>query len=332
MAVGLLFPVAVIVLKPGSWEPVSYTPLEWMEQVSLNTGSQLGYVQEKTDTLVKNLTLVYLHGGPGACTSPELVKTLRPLKAEGYHLLFYDQVGSGGSGRLHHIREYTLDRHVADLKALLDTLGLQKVALLGQSWGAILATHFAARHPDRVERLLLSSPGPLFPIIADRSAVQAPDSLTFTPPAHTNAEANKKWATWRTKTTLFLARHFGIKLMGDQEADHFQNWLNHDLNKSTTAAKNLKDLFPRGGQGFYAQWMTFYSLNNAEDPRQALKQLHIPVLVLKGELDNQPWGTTSEYLELFPQASFQYCPGAGHGLVTDAPDWYYSRILAFLKS
>lgn len=332
MAVGLLIPVAVKVLSPGGWEHVAHNPLEWMEQVQLSTGSTLGVVLEKTDTLVKDLTVVYLHGGPGACTTPEVVKALRPLKAQGFHLLFYDQVGSGGSKRLHHINEYKLDRHVADLKALLDTQGLQKVVLLGQSWGAILASHFTGRYPDRVDRLVLSSPGPLYPIIKDRSAVKAPDSLRFMPPAHTNAEANQKWATWRTKTTLFLARYFGTKLMSDSEADAFQNWLNHDLNKSTTAKDTTMDLFPRGGQGFYAQWMTFYSLDNATDPRATLKRFPRPVLVMKGEYDNQSWGATSEYLELFPKATLRYCPGAGHSLLKDAPEWYTNTLFHFLKS
>ena len=58
---------------------------------------------------------------------------------------------------------YTVEQLTADLAAFLDVLGLRRVALVGHSMGAAPAYLFAARHPERVTRLVLEEPPPPFP-------------------------------------------------------------------------------------------------------------------------------------------------------------------------
>jgi pimeloyl-ACP methyl ester carboxylesterase len=58
---------------------------------------------------------------------------------------------------------YTVEQLTADLAAFLDALGLRRVALVGHSMGAVPAYLFAARHPERVTRLILEEPAPPFP-------------------------------------------------------------------------------------------------------------------------------------------------------------------------
>ncbi|GAA1948211.1 alpha/beta hydrolase [Streptomyces durmitorensis] len=62
-----------------------------------------------------------------------------------------DQRGHGESGRA---ADYSREGYLADLKALMDHLGLDRAALLGHSLGAINAYQFAARHPERVTALI----------------------------------------------------------------------------------------------------------------------------------------------------------------------------------
>jgi pimeloyl-ACP methyl ester carboxylesterase/DNA-binding CsgD family transcriptional regulator len=73
--------------------------------------------------------------------------------AEGRKVLRYDERGCGLSDR--HVADVSLDARVADLEAVIDAAGTERVALLGISQGGPLAVAFAARYPERVSHLVL---------------------------------------------------------------------------------------------------------------------------------------------------------------------------------
>jgi len=73
----------------------------------------------------------------------------------GHTLLRYDRPGVGMSDRDIDLGALTLDDEVAVLGGVLDELGLDRVTLLGGSSGGCAAIAFAARFPERVERLVL---------------------------------------------------------------------------------------------------------------------------------------------------------------------------------
>lgn len=132
----------------------------------LATGSRIAFTFLAAKTQKTPVPIIYLHGGPGGHIRQGLVNSLAPIAQLGYDLYFYDQLGSGGSQRLADITDYSVERHIQDLAAITQKLG-GKVILIGQSWGAILATLFTTRYPDRVERLVLTSPGPIFQCISN---------------------------------------------------------------------------------------------------------------------------------------------------------------------
>jgi pimeloyl-ACP methyl ester carboxylesterase/DNA-binding CsgD family transcriptional regulator len=74
---------------------------------------------------------------------------------EGRTLVRYDRLGVGMSDREVLDDDLTLDTDVAVLRAVLDELSLEKVVLFGGSSGGCAAIAFAARFPERVDRLLL---------------------------------------------------------------------------------------------------------------------------------------------------------------------------------
>ncbi|HEY6962543.1 MAG TPA: alpha/beta fold hydrolase [Gaiellaceae bacterium] len=75
--------------------------------------------------------------------------------AEAHTLVRYDRLGVGLSDRDVGPEDFTLDAEVSCLEALLDHLGAARITLFGGSSGGCTAIRFAARHPDRVERLIL---------------------------------------------------------------------------------------------------------------------------------------------------------------------------------
>lgn len=76
-----------------------------------------------------------------------------PKFKKGYQIITYDMRDQGQSTRLK--EGYTIDVHVEDLKRLLDHLNIEKVTLLGVSYGSQVALLFALKYPERVEKMIL---------------------------------------------------------------------------------------------------------------------------------------------------------------------------------
>ncbi|MBL0234945.1 MAG: alpha/beta hydrolase [Chitinophagaceae bacterium] len=296
---------------------------------NLSTGSKIGYTFIAGTGSKKNYPIIYLHGGPGGFVSDRDIRVLSTLAEDGYDIYFYDQIGSGQSARLENISDYTVSRHVKDLKEIVGRVGAEKVILIGQSWGAILATLFTAENSEKVEKIIVSSPGPIYPVRLGLKNVTPPDSLHLRTPFYSNNQGNEKANNLRIKTITFWAKKFNKKLASDKEADDFATYLNFEVNKSTVCdtAKIVKAV---AGSGFYAAVMTFKSLGQVQDPRPKLKNSNIPILVIKGQCDNQKWGFTNEYLELFHNHQFAFIPDAGHFISVEQPDSYIKAIKGFL--
>jgi pimeloyl-ACP methyl ester carboxylesterase/DNA-binding CsgD family transcriptional regulator len=73
----------------------------------------------------------------------------------GYSVVRYDRLGVGMSDRDVRAEDLTLEQEIALLSAVLDELDLDRVSLVGGSAGGCAAIAFAARYPERVDRLLL---------------------------------------------------------------------------------------------------------------------------------------------------------------------------------
>jgi len=76
---------------------------------------------------------------------------------ERFTLVLLNPRGTGSSGRPEDSKAYQIEDYVADVEELRGHLGLDRLMLLGHSHGGMVAQAYAARHPDRVERLVLAS-------------------------------------------------------------------------------------------------------------------------------------------------------------------------------
>lgn len=104
------------------------------------------------------LPLVVAHGGPG-CTH-DYVDSFKEIAVHGRAVIHYDQIGNGRST---HLPEkggdfWTVDFFLGELGALLGHLGIAgRYALLGQSWGGMLAAEHAVRRPAGLKALVLAN-------------------------------------------------------------------------------------------------------------------------------------------------------------------------------
>jgi proline iminopeptidase len=98
--------------------------------------------------------LLTLHGGPGS--SHNYLLPLQAL-ADDRPVIFYDQLGCGRADAPDDDSVYTIQRSVDEVDAVRSALGLDRVVLLGHSWGALLAVEYLCQGRGRgVERLILS--------------------------------------------------------------------------------------------------------------------------------------------------------------------------------
>ncbi|MDR3716253.1 MAG: alpha/beta hydrolase [Puia sp.] len=100
-------------------------------------------------------TVVLLHG-KNFCAA-YWGQTARVLAENGYRVILPDQVGFGKSSKPHSI-QYSFQLLARNTKAILDSLGIGKVAILGHSMGGMLATRFALMYPGSVEKFILEDP------------------------------------------------------------------------------------------------------------------------------------------------------------------------------
>lgn len=102
--------------------------------------------------------IVVLHGGPGG-DYRSLLKCSK-FSEDGFFVVFYDQRGSGLSRR-HDKGIYTTQLVIDDLDAVIRYYRRpgQKLILMGQSWGAMLATAYVNQHPGEANGVVLSEPG-----------------------------------------------------------------------------------------------------------------------------------------------------------------------------
>ena len=120
------------------------------------------------DRMVERPVLFCLHGGPGGDHS----SFKRPLAGlrDTAQMVYIDHRGSGRSAPAGP-ETYTLDNNIDDVDALREHLGLERISVLGSSYGGMVALGYAIRYPERVANLVLVSTAPSFRFLEDAKQI-----------------------------------------------------------------------------------------------------------------------------------------------------------------
>jgi proline iminopeptidase len=103
----------------------------------------------------KGYPIALMHGGPGA--DLYTMQSFKPL-ADQFTLVFYDHRCNGRSTGVD-VTTMTFENLTADADALRQTLGFEKWAVLGHSFGGNVALEYALRYPNNLSHLLLINSG-----------------------------------------------------------------------------------------------------------------------------------------------------------------------------
>ncbi len=125
--------------------------------ITLNIQSQsltMAYMDVKPDDYNgKNIVLLHGKNFNGAYWKT----TIKALTQKGFRVIVPDQIGFGKSSKPSNF-QYTFQQLAQNTKALLDSIGVSKTAILGHSMGGMLATRFALMYPETTDKLILENP------------------------------------------------------------------------------------------------------------------------------------------------------------------------------
>lgn len=124
----------------------------------------------KVENQMQDLKMVYMDSKPANYNGKNIVllhgknfngaywkTTIEALTKEGFRVIVPDQIGFGKSSKPDHFH-YTFQQLAQNTKTLLDSLKIDKAAILGHSMGGILAARFALMFPEVTEKLILENP------------------------------------------------------------------------------------------------------------------------------------------------------------------------------
>ncbi|MEV4013269.1 alpha/beta hydrolase [Nonomuraea angiospora] len=316
---------SVTVLRPGPIPQTAPAPAG-VHYWDLPTGSRIAYVHAPATGTPRPTPVIFLHGGPG--TPGEGIPVGgEALAAAGFDVYSYDQLGAGRSTRLSDVTGYTVARHVADLEAIRRTIGADRLVIVGQSWGGSLAAQYVAAHPDRVAKVVFTSPGALWP----GSQPDSDLSRRLTPEEQRRYDELTGSPRMLTMSVLLgINPNAAHALMGDDEADaRFHELALVGRNTGSCPGAPVRE--PHGNrQGFYVNQVTGDDFLQVPDPRPKLRHVRVPVLIMRGSCDFIPVEGADEYRRTFPDATLVPVAGAGHAIAGDRPDAYTRLLRTFL--
>jgi pimeloyl-ACP methyl ester carboxylesterase len=285
------------------------------EMVKLSTGSEVAVWIMKPETLSRQTPILYLHGGPGMYTTPNAIEKSASLRAAGFTTIYFDQPGGGKSKRLA-ASDYTIDRVIADIEALRQSLGHEKLIVWGNSYGAALATLYATRYPSYTAGIILTSPG------------SYPDTVAARDYGITN-EGKIQYSKGLKKAVSLIDSKGAAaeaKLSQDEAGRLFDEAVNAEMmGRMVCKGEQLQSPLPGSGANLYANRMLSKSLDKTPFKLDALPKM--PALIIRGSCDFLVPENAARFGKLFGVAVATIA-NSGHGLLEN-PEAFNSALSKF---
>jgi len=269
---------------------------------------------------------------------------LMPSPAQGYSSLLYvrtlgcmeklftmvylDCRGTGQSGRAQALNQYTWDDLVGDLDALRDHLHQETIWLMGNSSAGHQSLHYACKHPDRVDGVVLlcayAFAGPESRQLIDKRLARMKGDPRYD-------DGIKAWhARWAEENRLSTS---ALSALSDEENEKLSEayftlyWSNPRLIKQWEWAFEGDTRSVEGTAGEEA------SNRDKADLRGELKKVKAPVLIVVGDDDFACGPDVAYYLHLeLPKSKLLLIEDAGHFPWLEQPEVFEKRVPEFLHA
>lgn len=277
--------------------------------------------------------ILFIHGGPGIPVRrvPDGLEQL----AQSYEIHFYDHRGCGQStkpfdrfeSKQFYANMLELDKtlgiaaQIADIERIRRILGQDKLTLIGHSFGAFLATLYAAEFPEHVAAMILLAPADL--VVFPQQDGNLFDIMRERLPSEMHGEYGDFVKEYLNFSDVFTKSEADLIAL----AQRFVRYYN--TASGQTSPDSRDDDLAIGG------WLTtasFLSLGKRHDYSNAVQAIDVPTLVIHGSRDLQPESASRSYADLLQSASMEVISDAGHFVLQDAPSEFATIALKFLKT
>jgi len=256
--------------------------------------------------------IIVLHGGPGF-DHRQFLPFIWELATK-HQVILFDQRGTGLSSGKADSTTINIDSFVADIEAVRQHFGLQKINLLGHSWGGILAMYYGVQHPDRLRSLILcsttASAKAFDEMRANYMALRSEaDQAALNEIGSSDAFNNGNPDAWAKFWRIWFRTYFADPKQVERM----------DLFFPPNTIKNCGTV-----AGLVLRSIGDFDLHNQ------LTDISCPTLIMHGEADPMPATYAQSLHRALPGSKLVLAPGVGHWFFVDGTEIFTDSILGFL--
>lgn len=246
-----------------------------------------------------------------------------------YQVIAPDMRGFNLSSKPADVEQYHIKHLVADVRALLDHLGLRKVNLVCQDWGALVGWSFLLRHPEYVSRFTTINITHV--ALLERELRENPRQqqasqymLAFRSPQAEEMVMGNDFA-WLKQALLEESRKNGASISQEEAAEWYSAWSQPGAITASLNYYRAARMGPPDGQGNPG------GSNLLEGLKPENYVVRVPVLFIHGELDTYLLKDGHRGLEeLVPDLTFRRIPDATHSVTLERPQLVNQFLREFL--
>lgn len=258
--------------------------------------------------------ILIINGGPGM-NSDGFAFIAEELSKMNYQTIIYDQRGTGKSTLENpDNKNVTMDLMVDDIEILRKHLKIDKWTIFGHSFGGIMETYYASKHPETIDKLIFSSSGGVNMKFLTYLQKRLNNNLTKTEKDSLSIYQQKFNSGDNSTETIKL------------RAKYLSNAYVYDKSNAPIIAKRLTQI------NFKINSLVIENLNNINfDCTNSFKNFKQPVLVLQGKNDIISIETAEEIANAFPNSKLVLLENCAHYGWLDSKEIYLKTIEDFLK-
>jgi proline iminopeptidase len=274
-------------------------------------------------TVGKGHPLILVPGGPGGAHAG--LRRFDSL-AKDHMLIYYDGFGRGKSDTAQSAAAYSLERDIEDLEGLRKALKLDKIDLLGHSYGGLVVQGYAVKYPEHVSHLVLAN--------------------TFHSFIMWQANDDNSNHEMKTNYPEMWEQLMQLREKGYVSSDEEHQKLYGTVPYGFLYAYNPDNFASRGAKPYPNSFNTklYYQMVGKDgdfivgsdignfDYRTNLKHLKMPVLIYGGRYDRVAVPAMMiKYRQYCPQAQFVMFEKSGHNPQVEEPEKLFRLLEDFLK-